>query len=172
MCYLQQVKEEAELLRAGLDRYSHLWQSDSKSVLEEFLTYGRQLGPEELEADETPPTLQDFQREIESLDRVSAEVTHLDEVMVVRGWLQVDLRPIRDSLLSIIHHRKHLYTDYLLESVRDSQQQATRPGDNEDEDDEESYSSSGFPLTEIVLLLEAAAVQLPEHLAAQVLTSL
>ncbi|XP_018534553.1 dynein axonemal heavy chain 17 isoform X1 [Lates calcarifer] len=163
MQHLLQVKEEAEHLRVGLDRYSHLWQSDRQGVMQEFLTYSRQLGPEELEADETPPTLKDFQREIESLHRLSGEVTHLDEVIVLCGWLQVDLQPFRDSLLSIIHDWKNMYTDYLLDSVSDSLQQVTQRGG----DDEESLSSSRFPLTETILLLEAAGVELPEHLSAQ-----
>lgn len=64
MHHLQQVREEAERLRARLDRFSHLWQSDRSGVMQEFLTYSRQLGPEELEAEETPPTLKDFQREV------------------------------------------------------------------------------------------------------------
>lgn len=61
---LLQVREEAERLRAGLNRYSYLWQSNRRRVMQEFLTYSRQLGPEELEAEKTPPTLKDFQREV------------------------------------------------------------------------------------------------------------
>lgn len=57
--------------------------------------------------------------QIESLHRLSGEVTHLDEVIVLCGWLQVDLQPFRDSLLSIIHDWKNMYTDYLLDSVSD-----------------------------------------------------
>lgn len=64
MHHLLQVREEAEHLRAGLDRYSYLWQSDRMQVIQDFLTYSRQLGPEELEAEETPPTLKDFKREV------------------------------------------------------------------------------------------------------------
>lgn len=46
-------------------------------------------------------------------------MTHLDDVIVLHGWLQVDLRPFRDSLLSIIHDWSHMYTEYLLDSVSD-----------------------------------------------------
>ncbi|XP_040001512.1 dynein heavy chain 9, axonemal isoform X4 [Xiphias gladius] len=162
---LLRVREEAEHLRAGLDKYSHLWQSDRRGVMQEFLTYSRPLGPEELEAEETPPTLKDFQREIESLHRLSGEVTHLEEVKVLHGWLQVDLRPFRDSMLSIIHDWKNMYTEHLLDSVSDSLQQVTQCGGGGD--DEESSSSSSFPPTETIILLETAGVKLPEHLSAQ-----
>ncbi|XP_047445761.1 dynein axonemal heavy chain 17-like isoform X2 [Mugil cephalus] len=170
MHHLQKVEEEAEHLRAGLDRYSHLWQSDRTTAFQEFLSYSRQLGPEEVEPEQAPPTLKDFQREIESLHRLSAEVTHLDDVIVLHGWLQVDLRPFRDALLSVIDGWKHMYTDHLLSSVSHSLQQVTQ----RDADDDEAASSSRFPLTQTILLLEAAAVELPEHLAAQlqVVTSL
>ncbi|XP_068565359.1 dynein axonemal heavy chain 17-like isoform X4 [Cebidichthys violaceus] len=62
---LLQVKEEAERLSAGLDRYAYLWQSDRREVMQEFLTYSRQLGDEEVEVEEALPTLKDFQRETE-----------------------------------------------------------------------------------------------------------
>ncbi|KAM6989838.1 dynein axonemal heavy chain 17-like [Tautogolabrus adspersus] len=164
MCHLVQVREEAERLRARLDRYSYLWESDSRGVMEDFLTYGRQLEADELEAEVTPPTLKDFRREIESLQTLSNEVAHLDDVITLLSWLQVNLRPFRESLLSIITVWKHMYTEYLLDSLTDSLQQVSHRGN----DDEESSSSSRFCLTESVVLLEAAGVQLPEHLAAQI----
>lgn len=61
---LLQVREEAERVRSGLDRYAYLWQSDRTAVMQEFLTYSRQLGAEELEAEEATPTLKDFKREV------------------------------------------------------------------------------------------------------------
>ncbi|XP_051241272.1 dynein axonemal heavy chain 17-like [Dicentrarchus labrax] len=160
---LLQVREEAERLRVGLDRYSYLWQSDRLVVLQEFLTYSRRLGPEELDAAEAPPTLKDFWREIESLHSLSREVADLDDIIVLHSWLQVDLRPFRDSLLSIIYDWTHMYTNYLLDSVSNSLQQVTQCAGG----DEESSCSSSFPLTETIILLEAAGVQLPEHLSAQ-----
>ncbi|XP_041847461.1 dynein heavy chain 17, axonemal-like isoform X3 [Melanotaenia boesemani] len=156
---LQQVREEAEHLREGLDRYSHLWLSDRKTMFKDFLKYGRQLAPEELEAGQTPPTLNNFHREMESLSALSSEVSHLDDVIILHGWLQVDLRPFRTSLLSIIYTWRHMYTNYLLESVSNSMQVHT--------EDEESPSSSTFSVKDIILLLEAAAVELPKHLTAQ-----
>ncbi|XP_060901503.1 dynein axonemal heavy chain 17-like isoform X1 [Labrus mixtus] len=161
MSHLVQVRKEAEHLRVKLDRYSYLWESDRRGVMEDFLTYGRQLEADELEAEVTPPTLKDFRREIESLQTLSTEVAHLDDVITLLGWLQVNLQPFRESLLSVINVWKHMYTGYLLDSLTDSVQQVSQRGN----DDEES---SSFCLTESVVLLEAAGVQLPEHLAAQI----
>ncbi|MEQ2170230.1 hypothetical protein GOODEAATRI_033332, partial [Goodea atripinnis] len=121
---LLQVKEEAEQLRAGLNRYSHLWQSDRTAVFQEFLTYGKQLGAEAVDAERKPPTLKDFQREvahlytpIQVLLTLSSEVSQLDEVILLNGWLQVDMRPFKTCLLSIILDWKHMYTHRLLESA-------------------------------------------------------
>ncbi|KAM9349489.1 dynein axonemal heavy chain 17-like [Symphorus nematophorus] len=166
---LQQVSAEAELVRAGLDRYSSLWQRNKTDMMQEFLSYSRQLGPDELDADEAPPTLTDFQREIETLRALSRDVSRLDDVITVHGWLQVDVRPFRDALISLIHDWTHLYTQHLVDSVRDSLLQVTQRADNND--NEESPSSSRLPLTDTIVLLEAAGVQLPEHLAAQLQVS-
>ncbi|XP_063741803.1 dynein axonemal heavy chain 11-like [Eleginops maclovinus] len=156
---LLKVGEEAELLQVRMDRYSFLWQSDRQAVMQEFLTYSRQLGPEEMEAPEAPPTLKDFQRELQALSSLQGELSHLEE-QVLLGWLQVELRPFRDSLLSIIQEWSDMYTLHLLSSVSTSLQQMTQHAD-------EDSSSSCFPVTETLLLLEASGVQLPEHLSAQ-----
>ncbi|XP_043990788.1 dynein axonemal heavy chain 17-like isoform X2 [Gambusia affinis] len=158
MTRLLQVKEEAEKLRVGLDRYAHLWLSDKQAVFQEFLAYSKPLAVGEVEAEENPPSLKDFQREIQVLLTVSSEVTHLDEGVVLQGWLQVDMRPFITCLLSIILDWKDMYTDFLLESATNSLQQATQPKDR---------GSASFDLTDTILLLEAAGVELPEHLAAK-----
>ncbi|TNN25173.1 Dynein heavy chain 17, axonemal [Liparis tanakae] len=97
--------------------------------------------------------------QVESLQRLSREVTELHDVIVLHRWLQVDLRPFKDSLLWLVQDRRHLYTTHLLDSVSDSLQQFSH-GD----EDEDSSSSS---LSDTILLLEAAGVELPEHLSAR-----
>lgn len=57
--------------------------------------------------------------QINSLNTLREEVTHLDDVVLLHSWLQVDLRAFKDSLLSVVHKWRHLYTDYLLDSVSD-----------------------------------------------------
>lgn len=57
--------------------------------------------------------------QVESLHRLSREVTELRDVIVLHSWLQVDLRPFKDSLLSLIQDWRHMYTKYLLDSVSD-----------------------------------------------------
>ncbi|XP_054876649.1 dynein beta chain, ciliary-like [Poeciliopsis prolifica] len=86
MARLLQMKEEAEKLRAELNRYAHLWLSDKRAVFQEFLDYGKPLAVGEVEAEKNPPSLKDFQREIQVLLTVSSEVSHLDEGLVLQGW--------------------------------------------------------------------------------------
>ncbi|XP_061694810.1 dynein axonemal heavy chain 17-like isoform X6 [Syngnathoides biaculeatus] len=64
MLRLQEANEEAERLRADLDRFSPLWQSHKRSVMDDFLKYGRHLDEGEEDVDEAPPKLADFQREV------------------------------------------------------------------------------------------------------------
>ncbi|XP_078144038.1 dynein axonemal heavy chain 17-like [Centroberyx gerrardi] len=117
----QEVQEEAERLREQLDRFSFLWQDDRQEVMQQFLTYGRVPSPEELEAEApppaAPPTLQDFSREVESYERLRGEASRLDERPVLSGWLRLDLRPFRRSLLSVIQSWRRMFTQHLLESV-------------------------------------------------------
>lgn len=67
----------------------------------------------------SPAGVCDVLLQIESLHRLSREVTHLDDVIVLHSWLQVDLRPFRESLLSVIHDWRRMYTEHLLDRWSD-----------------------------------------------------
>ncbi|XP_054625170.1 dynein axonemal heavy chain 17-like [Dunckerocampus dactyliophorus] len=156
---LLEVREEAELLRADLDRFSPLWRSHKRGVMQEFLTYGRKLEPEEEEVEEAPPTLTDFQREIHSLQKQMTHVNHLNENELLHGWLQVELRPFKNALRLFIHNWISMYTQHLLKLVRHSMSQRSV---DEEHDDNSRKSSSSFPLTETIMLLETVGVEVPE----------
>ncbi|KAM9790923.1 dynein axonemal heavy chain 17-like [Syngnathus typhle] len=159
MQHLQEVNQEAELLRANLDRFSPLWLSPKRNVMQEFLTYGRRLNQGEEEVDKVPPTLADFQREINNLQKQLSELNELEDYHLVHGWLQVDLQPFKDSLRLFINNWISLYTQHLLKLVRHSMSRR-----NDDDDEEEGDKSAGcpFPLTDTIMLLETVNVEVPE----------
>ncbi|XP_061835200.1 dynein axonemal heavy chain 17-like isoform X3 [Nerophis lumbriciformis] len=158
MQHLPEVREEAALLKARLDNFSHLWNSNKRAVMQEFLTYGRKLKPEEEEVAETPPTLADFQREIQSLQKQMSSVSHLSKNELLHGWLQVELKPFKDALHLFIHNWISMYTQHLLKLVRHSMSRRSV----DEEQDEDKKSSSNFPLTETIMLLETVGVEVPE----------
>ncbi|XP_061550453.1 dynein axonemal heavy chain 17-like [Phycodurus eques] len=159
MLRLQEANEEAERLRADLDRFSPLWQSHKRTVMDDFLKYGRQLEEGEEDVEEAPPTLADFQREIHALQKQLREVNELEDYDLVHGWLQVDLQPFKDALRLFINNWISLYTQHLLKLVRQSM--SRRSVDDEDEEAEKS-SARHFPLTETIMLLETVNVEVPE----------
>ncbi|XP_077392233.1 dynein axonemal heavy chain 17-like isoform X2 [Festucalex cinctus] len=159
MQHMHEVIEEAESLKADLDRFSPLWQSPKRSIMNEFLTYGRRLEEGEEDVDEAPPTLADFQREINALQKQLLEVNELEDYDLVNGWVQVDLQPFKDGLRLFINNWITLYTLHLLNLVRHSM--SRRSFDDEEEEAEKS-SGRSFPLTETIMLLETVNVEVPE----------
>lgn len=154
----QEVAEKAECLRAELDRkYSHLWTSNKEEVMREFQTYGRQLGPNEVEVIEAPPTLKEYKRELQSVQSLQSVLSAIDDVTVLQGWLQVDLRPFRASVMSLSDQWSQMFTWQLLQTAKESLRQVAPFKEDEPE--------TTFPLTQTVLLLEASGVELPPELS-------
>lgn len=147
----QEVSEEVERLRSELDlRYAYLWLGDRQEVLRDFLRYGRQLGPEEQDVDEAPPTLSDFKREIQRLQSVRSSLSSIDDLTVLQGWLQVDLRPFRDSVMSLTDKWSHMFTEPLLQTAANSLLHVTQS--------EEDETEATFLLTQTLFLLESSGV--------------
>ncbi|XP_051943086.1 dynein axonemal heavy chain 17-like isoform X1 [Hippocampus zosterae] len=159
MQHLVDVNEEAERLRADLDRFSPLWHSHKRLIMQEFLTYGRRLEEGEEDVEESPPMLADFQREINALQKQLLEVSELEDYYLVHGWLQVDLQPFKDGLRLFIHNWISLYTQHLLKLVRHNM--SRRSLDDEEEEVDKS-SGRNFPMTETIMLLETVNVEVPE----------
>ncbi|KAK7926312.1 hypothetical protein WMY93_008622 [Mugilogobius chulae] len=161
MSNAKKASEKAEQLRAELNqKYGRLWTRNRADAIREFMTYGRQLGPDEHDVDEAPPTLKEFKREVQNLQGIRSKLNAIDDITVLQGWLQVDLRPFRDSVMSLADEWSHMFTDRLLQKPEDSLQKV--PLETEDQPE------SSFPLTETLLLLESSGVELPPSMAAHI----
>ncbi|XP_029930019.1 dynein beta chain, ciliary-like [Myripristis murdjan] len=158
---LQAVQEEAERFREHLDRYAYLWQDDQQEVMQQFLSDGGVMTSQDsvAEGGRGPPTLQDFRKEMDSYQRVFGEVQQLDESVRLHGCLQVDLRPFKSSLLSVIQSWTSMFQQHLVDCVTCSLQQALQ--------DSQPPPACTLPLSETILMLEASGVQLPDHLYTQ-----
>uniref|UniRef100_A0A667HVG3 Dynein axonemal heavy chain 9 n=1 Tax=Lynx canadensis TaxID=61383 RepID=A0A667HVG3_LYNCA len=94
--------------RNTFSQYSYLYVEDRKEVLSQFLLYGRVLTPEEMEAHiddglpENPPLLHQFKAQIDSYEKLYEEVCGLEPVKVFDGWMKIDVRPLKASLLNLI----------------------------------------------------------------------
>lgn len=109
--------------RNTFSQYSHLYVEDRKEVLSQFLLYGRILTPEEMEvhADdglpENPPLLHQFKAQIDSYEQLYDDVCRLEPVKVFDGWMKIDVRPLKASLLNLIKKWSLTFKQHLVDHV-------------------------------------------------------
>ncbi|XP_055450236.1 dynein axonemal heavy chain 9 [Psammomys obesus] len=112
--------------RNTLSQYSYLYVEDRREVLGQFLLYGHVLTPEEIEAHaedgipESPPLLHHFKVQIDSYEKLYEEVVSLEPTKVFDGWMRVDLRPFKASLLNTIKKWSLMFKQHLVDFVTNS----------------------------------------------------
>ncbi|VVC32244.1 Hypothetical protein CINCED_3A002285 [Cinara cedri] len=113
--------------------YSLIWLTDQNDALSFFLTYGRDLCPDELESlqsevDEegcplltpSPPKLSAFKNKIDSLDNLYQNVEQIQESVTFDYWLTIDIKPFKKDLLKLITSWSDLFKKYLVNKVVNS----------------------------------------------------
>ncbi|CAK8683563.1 unnamed protein product [Clavelina lepadiformis] len=124
----QNVIESAMDYRAAFDKYAYLWLDDRKEFMRQFLLYNHVLTAEEIEAHaetgvpESPPTLEQFRRQIDAYEASYNEVLQLPEKRIFSSWFRVDIRPFQQALLNIIKRWSYMFKEYLLTHVVESLQ--------------------------------------------------
>ncbi|KAL0984038.1 hypothetical protein UPYG_G00136240 [Umbra pygmaea] len=112
--------------RNSLERYAYLWVDDRKEFMRQFLLYGHVLTGEEIEAHaedgvpENPPSLEQFREQVDGYERLHEEVQGLEPVCVFHGWMRLDGRPFKSSLLNIIKKWSLLFKQHLIDHVTHS----------------------------------------------------
>uniref|UniRef100_A0A667HHJ3 Dynein axonemal heavy chain 17 n=1 Tax=Lynx canadensis TaxID=61383 RepID=A0A667HHJ3_LYNCA len=118
--------KEAEEYQDSFERYSYLWMDDPQEFMKNFLIYGRAATLDDLDtrAEEalpkTPPTLAQFQQQIDSYEKLYEEVSKCENARVFNGWLQCDCRPFKQALLNIIKRWGFMFKRHLSEHVVNS----------------------------------------------------
>ncbi|KAM4843232.1 dynein axonemal heavy chain 17 [Thomomys bottae] len=120
--------KEAEEYQDSFERYSYLWMDDPQEFMRNFLIFGHAPTLEELEMrpenlPKTPPTLEQFQLQIDSYEKLYEEVSKCENTKVFNGWLQCDCRPFKQALLNTIKRwslmlKRHL-TNHVINSLTD-----------------------------------------------------
>ncbi|XP_058532038.1 dynein axonemal heavy chain 9 isoform X2 [Ochotona princeps] len=115
--------------RNSFSQYAGLYVEDRRETLGQFLLYGHVLTPEEVEAHaaeegkgipETPPLLHQFKAQIDSYEKLFEEVCGLEPVKVMDGWMKIDVRPFKASLLNVIKKWSLTFKQHLVDSVTNS----------------------------------------------------
>lgn len=109
--------------RNAFSQYSYLYVEDRGETLSQFLLYGRVLTPEEMEAHaedgipENPPLLHQFKAQIDSYENLYEEVCRLEPIKVFDGWMKIDLRPLKATLLNVIKRWSLMFKQHLVDFV-------------------------------------------------------
>uniref|UniRef100_A0A8C9IS29 Dynein axonemal heavy chain 17 n=1 Tax=Piliocolobus tephrosceles TaxID=591936 RepID=A0A8C9IS29_9PRIM len=118
--------KEAEEYQDSFERYSYLWTDDPQEFMNNFLIYGCAVTAEDLETrtddtiPKTPPTLAQFQQQIDSYEKLYEEVSECKNTKVFHGWLQCDCRPFKQALLSTIRRWGFMFKQHLSNHVTNS----------------------------------------------------
>ncbi|KAF7661524.1 hypothetical protein LDENG_00258930 [Lucifuga dentata] len=106
--------------------YRYLWTDDRSEFMRQFLLYGHVLSAEEAElyADyelkKNPPTLDNFKDQINLFESLYMRVSKMDDRRVFCGWLQLDIRPFKKTLMNVIKRWSWMFKEHLLNHVNQS----------------------------------------------------
>ncbi|XP_026855443.2 LOW QUALITY PROTEIN: dynein heavy chain 9, axonemal [Electrophorus electricus] len=126
MVRVERVMAKCWEYRDGFERYAYLYVDDRKEFMRQFLLYGHVLTSDEIEAHaedgvpESPPTLERFREQVDTYERVYEEVQKLEPVQVFDGWMRVDARAFKSTLLNIIKKWSLMFKQHLIDHVTHS----------------------------------------------------
>ncbi|XP_071446269.1 dynein beta chain, ciliary-like [Hetaerina americana] len=123
-----EVIREVVKFSTTFDNYAYLWFDDRQIFLQQFLVYGRQLTPDELDLvtydaaniKESPPTLDQFRDQIDMFENLYLEVEKLSSSKVFHHWFQVDVGPFKQSLLNTVRKWGNMFKQHLVDHVTNS----------------------------------------------------
>ncbi|XP_056152705.1 dynein axonemal heavy chain 17-like [Lampris incognitus] len=121
--HVQKAMKEAQTYGQSMYSYSYLWQDDRDEFMEQFLRYGKVLSAEIIETygyepvPEIPPTLEEFRKEIDKSENLYNEMCNLENSVLLQGWLQIDIRPFKYSLLHNIKLWSLMFKQHLIDNI-------------------------------------------------------
>lgn len=106
--------------------YAYLWLDDRKFYLKQFLTYGRQLTPDEMDLvalrdpaapEHNAPKMEAFREQIDIYENLYTEVEGLKTEQIFNAWFRVDVKPFKQALLNTIRKWSNMFKTYLVDIV-------------------------------------------------------
>jgi dynein heavy chain, axonemal len=121
---VQKTMQEANAYVKDFNIYSYLWLEDRNKVLEFFLKYGKVMttrldfiqSDEDL-PEEQAPTLDDFKRQIDFFLDLYDEVAKIKTFQQFSGWLMVDMRSFKHTILNTICKWSNAFKQHLVQQV-------------------------------------------------------
>eukprot|EP00095_Tigriopus_kingsejongensis_P007513 maker-scaffold103_size370364-snap-gene-1.20 protein:Tk07513 transcript:maker-scaffold103_size370364-snap-gene-1.20-mRNA-1 annotation:"dynein beta ciliary-like" len=118
----------ANKYRKSHNDHSYLWTESRQEFMHYFLTYGRQLSQEELDALEEDekavkkqyPPLDQFKEQIDYYEELHDQLKNIENVKLFQSWFRVDSRPFRLALLTCIKRWGYAFKKHLMDHVVNS----------------------------------------------------
>nr|XP_020145462.1 dynein heavy chain 11, axonemal [Microcebus murinus] len=110
----------------SLETYAYLWVDDRAEFMKHFLLSGHTVTSEEMDAHaneeipEQPPTLKQFQEQIDIYEALYVQMSKFNDFRVFDSWFKVDMKPFKVTLLNIIKKWSWMFQEHLLRFVIDS----------------------------------------------------
>ncbi|NXH09440.1 DYH9 protein, partial [Bucco capensis] len=101
-------------------RYSFLYAEDRRELYRHLLGSPELEAPAEEGVPEPPPSLQQFQEQIDSYEKVYEEVKAMEPISIIQSWLKIDARPFRASLMNVIKRWSLMFKQHLVDHVTHS----------------------------------------------------
>ncbi|MEE6489662.1 hypothetical protein FKM82_015640 [Ascaphus truei] len=104
-------------------KYSYLWTDDKNEFMKQFLIYGRFLNTEEMElyadyeVQKCAPQLEHFKKQINIYELLFNEVGDFENEKTFNGWLLVNVKPFKMSLMNVIKKWSWMFKEHLLNHV-------------------------------------------------------
>ncbi|KAJ6666585.1 hypothetical protein lerEdw1_020308 [Lerista edwardsae] len=155
----------------SLDTYAYLWVDDRSECMKQFLLYGH----------------------IDIYENLYIQMSKFEDFRIFEGWLKVDMKPFKISLLNIIKKWSWMFKEYLLRFVIDSLadleefikvtdaelQKELKEGDYDGlasvmvhllavRDRQAATDELFEPLKDTIILLESYGLKMPDHIYVQV----
>uniref|UniRef100_A0A673VKH9 Dynein axonemal heavy chain 17 n=1 Tax=Suricata suricatta TaxID=37032 RepID=A0A673VKH9_SURSU len=116
----------AQEYQDSFERYAYLWVDDPQEFMKNFLIYGCVVTPDDMDIrpeealPKSPPSLAQFQEQIDSYEKLYEEVSRCENTKVFHGWLQCDCRPFKQALLNTIRRWGFMFKRHLSDNVINS----------------------------------------------------
>ncbi|XP_029930046.1 dynein heavy chain 11, axonemal [Myripristis murdjan] len=131
LCFVIRTRARTAIARVreyqgSFANYRYLWTDDRSEFMRQFLLYGHVLSTEEAElyADyelkKNPPTLDNFKEQINLFESLYVRVSKMEDRRVFCGWLQLDIRPFKHTLMNVIKRWSWMFKEHLLNHVNQS----------------------------------------------------
>ena len=115
---------------SNFNEYQHLWTDDRDDFMRQFLLYNHVLTNEEIDLHaeenpddpfpECPPTLEQFKENIDKFNALADKVLQISDTVVFDQWYELDVRPFRSALHTIVTKWSFMFIKELTDNINDT----------------------------------------------------